>query len=91
MCVRLHSETSEPTMLISQTTANKHLPMPPPFRWPALITIHTLVKFQLVWHRLCDFVLFRSYCKFECTPTAVYALPEHHSCRKYDVHSNTLT
>ena len=39
----------------------------PSCRWPALITLPTLAKFQLVWHRLCDIVLFRSSCLFEHT------------------------
>ena len=46
-------------------------PTPPPCRWPSLITSRTFAKFQLVWHRLCDVVLFRSSCLFEHTRTAV--------------------
>ena len=48
VCVRLHSENSEPTISISQTTPDEHPPTPPPCRWPALITLLTLAKFQLV-------------------------------------------
>ena len=48
MCVRLRSENSEATMLISQTTPDEHPLMPPPCRWPTLITLPTLAKFQLV-------------------------------------------
>ena len=87
MCVRLHSENSEPTtMLISQTILDEHPPMPPPCRWPGLITLPTLAKFQPVWRRLCEVVLFRSACLFEHTLTAVYALPKYQSCRKYHVY-----
>ena len=52
ICVRLHSENSEPTMLISQTTPDEHPPTPPSCRWPAVITLPTLAKFQLVWRRV---------------------------------------
>ena len=85
VCVRLHSENSEPKMLISQTTPDEHPPTPPPCRWPALITSPTLAKFQLVWRRLCD-VLFRS-CLVEHTLTAVCALPEYQSRRKYNIYT----
>ena len=70
MCVHLHSEKSEPTLLISQTAPDEHPPTPPPCRWPALITLPTLAKLQLVWGRLCDVVLFLS-CLVEHTLTAV--------------------
>ena len=81
VCVRLHSENSEPTIntLISQTTPDEHPPMPPPCGTPALITLHTLANFQLVWRCLCDVVLFRSSCLFEHTLTAVCVLPEDQS------------
>ena len=51
MCVpvRLHSENSEPTMLISQTTPDKHPSTPPLCRWSALVSLPTLTEFQLVW------------------------------------------
>ena len=65
-------------MLISQTTPDEHPPTPPPCRWPALIALPNLAKFQIVWRRLCD-VLFRSSCLFEHTLTAVCALPEYQS------------
>ena len=58
-CVRLHSESSEPTMF-SQTAPDEHPPMPPPCRWPAVTTSPTLAKFQLVWRRFCDVVVFPS-------------------------------
>ena len=51
--MRVRSESSEPTMLFSQTMPDEHPPTPPPSRWPALITLPTLAKFQLVWCRLC--------------------------------------
>ena len=60
MCVRLQSESSEPTILFSQTTPDEHPPTPPPSWWPALFTLPTLAKFQLVWRRLCGVVLFAS-------------------------------
>ena len=44
----MHSENSEPTMWFCQTTPDEHPPTPPPCRWPALITLPTLAKFQLV-------------------------------------------
>ena len=47
-----HSESSEPTMLFSQTTPDENPPTPPPCRWPDLITLPTLTKFQFVWRRL---------------------------------------
>ena len=62
MCVRLHSGNCEPKMLIFQTTPDEH-PTPPPCRRPALIILLTLAKFQFVWRRLCDGVLFRFCCK----------------------------
>ena len=70
----LHAETSEPTMLFSQTTPDEPPPAPPPCRRPALITLPTLAKFQLVWRRLCDVVLFPS-CLVEPTLTAICVLP----------------
>ena len=79
VCVRLHSGNPEPTMLISPTTLDEHPPTSPPCRWPALITLLTLTKFQLVWRRLCDVVLFHSSCLSEHTLTAVCALTECHS------------
>ena len=77
-------------MLISQTTPDNHPPTPPPCRWPPLITSPTLAKLQLVSRRLCDVVLIRSSCVFEYTLTAACALPECHSCRKYNGYSNIL-
>ena len=88
VCVRLHPENSEPTMLISQTTPEEYPSSPPPCRWPALITLPNIAKFQLAWRRLCDVVLFRSSCLFEHTLTAVCALLEYQSCRKHNVYSN---
>ena len=85
VCVRQHSDNSEPKMLILQTTPDEHPPMLPPCRWPALITLPTLGKFHLVWCRLCDIVLFRSSL-FEHTLMAVCALSEYQSCRKYNVY-----
>ena len=71
VCVRLHTENSETTMSISQTTPDEHPPTPPPCRWPLLITLPTLAKFQLVWRRLCDVVLFRSSCLLGYTLSAI--------------------
>ena len=34
--------------------------MPTPCRWPALFTLSALAKFQLIWRRRCDAVLFPS-------------------------------
>ena len=58
---------SEPTRWFSQTMPDEHPTTPPPWRWPALFTLRTPTKFQLVWRRLCDDVLFRSSCLFELT------------------------
>ena len=91
MCVRLHFETSERTVLISQTTPDAHPPTPLPCRWPALVTLATLAKFLIAWRRLCDVVLFRSSCLFERTLSAVCALPEHQCRRKYNVYSSVST
>ena len=88
---RLHSENSKPMMLISQTRPDEHTPTPPPCRWPALITLPTLANFQLVWHRLCDVVLFRSSCLFEHTLAAVCVLSEHRSSRKYKIFGQFVT
>ena len=46
VCVRLDSENSELTLLISQTTPDEHLSTPPPCRWPTLTTLPTLTKFS---------------------------------------------
>ena len=90
VCVRLHSENSESTMLISQTTPDEHPRTSPPCRWSTLISLSTLAKFQLVWRRLCDVVLFRPSYLFKHTLTAVCALPEYQYRRKYDEYSNIL-
>ena len=66
-CVRMSSENSEPTRWFSKTTPGEHPSTPPPCRWPALITLRTPTKFQLVWRRLCDDVLLGSSCLFERT------------------------
>ena len=34
-----------------------HPPTPPPSWWPALTTLPPLVKFQIVWRRLCENLL----------------------------------
>ena len=73
VCVRLHSENFEPTTWFGEMTPDEHPPTPPPCRWPAPITLRTPTKFQLVWCRLCDVVLFRSSCLFERTLAAVCA------------------
>ena len=86
VCVRLHSESSEPAMF-SQTMSDKHPPTPPPSRWPALFTLRILAKFHLVWRRLCDVVLFPS-CLFEHTLTVVCVLPEYRSGSKYNIQSH---
>ena len=84
VCVRLHSESSEPIIFLQQTMPDEHPPTPPPTRWQ-VITLPHLAKFQLVWRRMCD-VLFPS-CLFEHTLTAVCVLPEDQSGRKYNIHS----
>ena len=86
VCVRRHSESSEPTLLFSQTTPDEHPPTPPPSRWPALVTLPHLAKFQLVWRRVRDVGLFAS-CLFEHTLTAVCVQREYQVRRKYCVHS----
>ena len=45
-----------------------------PSRWPALMTLPTLAKFQLVWHSLCD-VLF-PFCFYYCN--SLFVLPHFH-------------
>ena len=91
VCTRLHSGNSEPAMWFSQTTPDEHPPTPPPCRRPALITLRTLTKFQLVCRHLCDVVLFCSSCLFECTLTAVCALPGYRSGHKYNIHTYILS
>ena len=84
--VRLPSESSEPAILLSQTSPSGHLPVPPPTRWPAFFTLPILPKDHVVWRRLCDVVLF-PYCLVEHTLMAVCVLPHNVSvCRKYKVH-----
>ena len=58
---------------------DEHPSTPPPSRWPALITLPTLAKFQLVWRHLCDVPL--PSWLFEYTLTAVCVLPEYRSGR----------
>ena len=74
----LSLRNSEPTRWFSQMTPDEHPrrhhladgPLSsPPCRWPTLIT---LTKFELVWRRLCDDVLFRS----SCLLSAPSVLPE---------------
>ena len=74
-------ENSEPTMF-PQTTPDEHPATPPPCRWPAFITLPILSKFQLVWRRHCDVVLFRSCCLFEYTSVQLieYQLVVNISC-----------
>ena len=82
VCVRLHTERFEPTMLFSQTTPEKRPPTPPPSRWTTLVTLPHLAKFQVVWRRLCDVVLFASSF-FDHTITAVCVQRVYLSGRKY--------
>ena len=90
VCVRLHLENSERTMLTSQRTPDEHPPPPPPCRWPDLITLPTLAKFQLVWRRLCHVVLFPFSYLVEHTLTVVCVLPKYQPGRKYNVRSYIL-
>ena len=76
--------------MFSQTTPDEHPPTPPPCRWPALLTLPTLGKFQLVWRSLCNLVLLASSCLVEHTLTAVCVLPAYQPGRKYNVHSYIL-
>ena len=48
MCVRLHSENSEATVFFSKTMPDDLPPTPLPCRWPALVTLPTLAKVQLI-------------------------------------------
>ena len=74
----------------SQTMPVEHPPTPPPCRWPALITLPTLARFQLVWRRPCDVMLFPFSCLVEHTLTAVCVQPEFQPGRKYSVYSYIL-
>ena len=58
------------------TTPDERPLTPPPCRWPALITLPTLSKFQLVWRHLCDVVLFPS-CLVKHGPTDASLLIEY--------------
>ena len=60
VCVPLHSDSSEPITFSPQTMPDEHLLTSPPSRWPTLITLPTLAKFQLFWRCLCDVMLFPS-------------------------------
>ena len=77
-------------MLFSQTTPDESPPTPPPGRWSALITVPTHAKFQLVWCRPCDDVLFLSPCLVEHTLTAVCMLPKYQRGRKCNAYSYML-
>ena len=52
--------------MFSQTTPDEHSLNAPPCRWPALINLPTLAKFQLVWRRLCVVVVL--LCSSSSTP-----------------------
>ena len=72
VCVRLHSENSEPTIWFFK----RRLTTPPGATALPMVSSHnvtTLAKFQLVWRRLCD-VLILTFL-VEDTVTPVCALP----------------
>ena len=72
------------TNFVFSNDARRTPQTPPSCRWPALIIVPSLAKFQLVWRRLGD-VLFRSCCVLKNTLTTVCALSEYQSCPKYHV------
>ena len=48
---------------VFQTTPDAYPETQPPCRWPALITLPTLVMFHLVWRRLCEIVVLFPSCR----------------------------
>ena len=64
---------------------DEHPPTPPPSRWPALIGLPTLAKF--ISFGVASVMLCCPLLLFEHTLTAVCAIPEYQSGRKYNIHS----
>ena len=61
-CIVLKSGWSStarmPGLVVSPPSlSHSHPPTPPPSRWPALIGLPPLARFQLVWRRLCEALL----------------------------------
>ena len=53
-----NSTARMPRLVVSPPSFSpSHPPPPPTSRWPALITLPPLAKFQLVWRRLCEALL----------------------------------
>ena len=74
----------------SQMTPDEHPPTPPPSRCPALITLPTLAKFQLVWHRLCAVVPFPSSCLVPAHPCGRVSATHYQTGRNCNVYSFIL-
>ena len=56
-----NSATRMPRLNVSPPSLSpSHPPTPPPSRWPALTTLPPLAKFQLVWRRFREALLFSS-------------------------------
>ena len=66
----------------SQTTPDEHPRPRSPYRRRSLITLSTLTKFEIVWRRGCDDVLFRSACLFGRT----FCATQRSDCSKCNFH-----
>ena len=56
--VRLELYGANARLVVSPPSLSpSHPPTPPASRWASLTTLPLLIKFQLVWHRLCEALL----------------------------------
>ena len=58
--VRLELYVATASIVIPPSLSPSPPPTPPPSRWPALTTLTPLAEFQLIWHLLCEALLFSS-------------------------------
>ena len=89
VCVRLHSENSEPMYHADFSRRLTNTPDATALTMASSHLYRPSRSFSSFGAAFCD-VLFRSSCLFEHTYTAVCALPEYHLSCKYNVYSNIL-